>query len=338
MTCDNCNLTQVSHFVNPSKIYEDYPYMTSSSQFFVRDHVDLAQRIANEFRPGFALEIASNDGYMLDGLKKAGIQSIGIDPSKSSDIAIAKGHIVYKDFFTKKWAEENVKNRIDVIIANNVLAHVPELHDLMAGIKVALKLSGCAIIEIPDAQLIFDLGLFDTCYHEHFYYFTIPFLEHLCRQFSMHIAKVERIPHHGGSLRLFVRHGIRMETTDFKKAPDLTEKAQLIKKQFLEFIGDDKFAGFGAPAKGNTFLNFVGITKHQCEFVVDETPTKIGKLLPRSHIPILEIEELTRRKPKKILILPWNHKLEITAKLKKLITWPCEAFVAMPKLESVIKP
>jgi hypothetical protein len=361
--CDKCFLVQVDEFKSPKEIFNsNYPYFSSYSKTWLEHSKNYVKYVTKRFdlnNKSLIIEIASNDGYLLQYFKGMDIPCLGIEPAKNTaEIAIRKGIPTISDFFNKKLAiqlsDENKK--ADLIIGNNVIAHTPNINDFISGMKVLLKEDGLITLEFPHlVKLIMNVE-FDTIYHEHFSYLSLYTLKLILEHHGFEIFDVEEIATHGGSLRVFIKHKNnenKKTTENVKKLLDkelsiginnpefykgFEKKVHEIKDSFLNFIlkqksNNKKIIAFGAAAKGNTFLNYCNIKDDIIKFVVDETPWKQGKFLPQSHIPIVDMSVLKEYKPDITIILPWNFKEEISKKLSFVRGWGGKLVTYIPKLE-----
>jgi SAM-dependent methyltransferase len=333
--CESCLLMQLTANVAPEKLFGDYLYFSSFSSTMM-EH---ARRYAEMTCPRFALspaslvvEIASNDGYLLKYFKERGIPVLGIEPARTVAEAAKRDHGIptITRFFGRQLAEELKAQgkEADLIVANNVLAHVPDINDFIAGIALLLKRDGTATFEFPDVGNLLKEGQFDTIYHEHFSYLSLQTVERLLIRHGLCVFDAEKLPVHGGSLRVYACHtdvraiGARVRSlrdaalSDIAAYSALAGKAYAIKRNLLAFLIKAKNEGkrvcaYGAPAKGNTLLNFCGIRTDFIDFTVDVSRHKQGFYLPGSGIPILPPSALKKEKPDYVLILPWNLKEEI---------------------------
>lgn len=335
--CDGCSLVQIGETVDPEVLYcDDYPYYSSFSDALLRHSRENALQLINARRlstDSLVVEIASNDGYMLRNFREHGISVLGIDPAEGPAAAAMKqGVETMCVFFGSELAEQlaSENRKADVIIANNVLAHVADLNGLVQGIRILLKRDGCAVIEVPYLRDLIDHCEFDTIYHEHLCYFSVSALRALFARNGLHLNHVERLAIHGGSLRLFVGH-------DAKETPELesilrderrlgvdqlayfesfAERVQEIRaslRKLLRQLRDDgkRIAAYGAAAKGATLINYVGIGRSWIDFVVDRNTHKQGKFMPGQHIAISETDRLVEDMPDYVLMLAWNFASEI---------------------------
>ena len=342
--CDRCWLVQTEDHTSFEKIFtEDYAYFSSTSSSYVSHAKDFSGKMIKELnldKESYVIEIASNDGYLLKNFIEKKIPCLGIEPTKSTAAVAKKLDIpVMNEFFNeiigKQLAKE--KKQADLIIGNNVYAHVPDINDFTKGLKAALKINGTLSLEFPHLLNLIDHTQFDTIYHEHFSYLSLNTVDHIFSSVGLRILDVEEISTHGGSLRVFGCHqNDQRETT--KKVDEILKKeitkglqnlstymnfknrVNKIKDDLLLFLIEQKRQGnkiiaYGAAAKGNTFLNYAGVRKDLIDFVVDKSQYKQGKFLPASHIPIFSEDKINEIKPKYILILPWNIKDEVMKQL-----------------------
>ncbi|MBN1549598.1 methyltransferase domain-containing protein [Candidatus Babeliales bacterium] len=359
--CTNCLLVQVASFEDPDVIFSsDYAYYSSYSSSWLKHSEDYAKMIVKKFsldNKSFVVEVASNDGYLLQFFQAQHIPHLGIEPTKNTaDAALKKGIPTLREFFGKELANklQTTDKSADLIVANNVLAHVPDLNDFIAGMKILLKASGIITIEFPHLLNLIQHNQFDTIYHEHFSYFSLATAQKIFAHHNLTIFDVDQIPTHGGSLRIYVRHTddiCKKVTTNIDAILAEEEKAGLTKletyqqfqlkveqlrAEFLSFLSDIQkkkgtIAGYGAPAKGNTFLNYCQITPSMLPFTVDKNPAKQNKYLPGTHIPIFHPGEIKKQKPNYVLILPWNLQEEITKELAYIKSWGGRFIVTSPK-------
>ncbi|SVB58081.1 uncharacterized protein METZ01_LOCUS210935 [marine metagenome] len=364
-TCSKCFLVQIEEQVASNRIFtEEYVYFSSLSKFWLEHAKKFCEDIKNYLSldsKSFVIEIASNDGYLLRNFVEVGINCLGIEPTKSTaDTALSNGVPTLIEFFNLDLAKQLKQKNIsaDLIILNNVLAHVPEINDFVGALKVVLKKEGTITVEFPHLLELIKNNQFDTIYHEHFFYFSLKTLQKIFISHRLSIYNVEQLDTHGGSLRIYATHeGNSLDISSHKKSVEKIIKVEInhginkinfysqlgnnayrLKLNALKYLVDKKIlnksiVAFGAAAKGNTFLNYCGIKKDIIDFVVDETPYKIGKYLPQSKIPILPFEMLKKVKPDVIVILPWNHKEEILAKLEFTKSWNAEIVTFIPELK-----
>jgi SAM-dependent methyltransferase len=350
----------LGQFQAPDEIFSDYAYFSSYSESWIEHGRKYTEQVVNRFylnSQSSVVEIASNDGYLLQHFKAKNIPILGIEPAKNvAETALKKGIPTLVKFFGKATAEE-LERKADLIIGNNVLAHVPDLNDFVAGLKVLLKQTGVITLEFPHLLQLINQNQFDTIYHEHFSYFSLFSVEQVFNKQGLEVFDVEEIPTHGGSLRVYLQHQksaqpIASRVTDLKqkeKAAGLTEldyyvayskQVSLYKKRlslFLQKLKTEgkKVAGYGAPAKGNTLLNYCGITPDLLPFTVDRSPHKQGHYLPGTHIPIYAPSKIDEFKPDYLFILPWNLKDEIMSQMAHIKAWGGKFVIPIPDITIV---
>ena len=357
--CEKCFLVQIDEYKKSNDIFnQDYAYFSSYSTSWLKHAKDYVEMIVKKLelnKSSYVTEIASNDGYLLQYFQERNIPCIGIEPTRSTaNVAKQKGIEVIEDFFNTNLAKNLKKS--DLILGNNVIAHIPDINDFAKGLKIALKTSGVITMEFPHLLNLINENQFDTIYHEHFSYLSIYTLIQIFQKQNLKIFDVEKLPTHGGSLRIYASHvenntykisknieNILNEEREFglfniNTYTNFQEKANKVKYDLLEFLvkakkQNKKVVAYGAAAKGNTLLNYAGIKNDLIEFVVDKSPYKQEKFMPASHIPIVEEEKIIELKPDYILILPWNIKEEIIEQLDYVKHWDCKFVVAVPRLE-----
>jgi SAM-dependent methyltransferase len=359
--CDQCWLVQTADYAEADELFkDDYAYFSSTSQTWLDHAASYAQMIKPRLgldSQSFVIEIASNDGYLLKNFVNAGIACLGIEPTASTAAAAEKlGIPVLREFFGKKLAQQLVteNKQADLIIGNNVYAHVPDINDFTAGLKAVLKPGGTITLEFPHLMRLIEQSQFDTVYHEHFSYLS---LHTVCRIFAnagLRVWDVEELPTHGGSLRVYGCHfdDARTETNAVTAILKAEEKRQLrqlatylefqpraddIKNDLVTFLIDQKrkgktVAAYGAAAKGNTLLNYAGVKSDLLPFVCDAAYSKQGKFMPGSHIHILSPTVLVECPPDYLLILPWNISSEIKRQNNCLVEFGTNFVTAVPKL------
>ncbi len=360
MVCNGCWLAQTTETVPADAIFSHgYAYLSSFSSGWVEHARRYAQAMVARFGLGpqsKVVEIASNDGYLLQHFAAAGIPVLGIEPAGyAASLAQAKGVDTRVAFFGAPFAQVLLVegHGADLMAANNVLAHVPDIRDFVAGFRVLLKPSGVATFEFPHLARLLEEVQFDTIYHEHYSYLSLTFVRRLMVEAGLEVFDVERLPTHGGSLRVFVghpgAHEVRPSLADALSAEsallldqtqgyaDLAGKVASITNDFRAFVVQAKgqgkmIAAYGAAAKGNTFLNVAGIGTNDIAFVVDRNPEKQATLLPGSHIPVLSPEEIARRRPDYLVILPWNIAAEVIDQQAQIRDWGGQFVTAVPKL------
>ena len=361
--CNSCLLVQVDDSVPPDQIFSDYDYFSS----FSSDWLDHSRRYSEAMISRFGLnqgsrvvEIASNDGYLLQYFKARGIAVQGVDPARNvAAVAIAKEIPTEIAFFGVDTARRMLANDLsaDLIAANNVLAHVPDLRDFVGGFELLLKPEGVATFEFPHVLQLIDNVQFDTIYHEHFYYLSLVAVEKVLAAARLRAFDVEELATHGGSLRLFVckegasfketaalqslRHketARRLDSVD--EYTSFASRISATKTSFLEFLqrarqSGKKVAGYGAAAKGNTFLNFCGVGRADISRIYDLNPAKQGKLTPGSHVPIRSPADISVDRPDFLVILPWNISSEIMRSMAAIDEWGGRFVLAVPETRVV---
>ena len=364
-TCPKCYLVQIDCDIESSVIFnEEYVYFSSLSSFWLehaKKYCEDIKKYLSLDSKSFVIEIASNDGYLLKNFLEMDIECLGVEPSRNTaHVALSKGIPTLVEFFNLELANELRKKNVsaDLIILNNVIAHVPEINDFVPALKVLLDKEGTITIEFPHLLELIKNNQFDTIYHEHYYYFSLTSLDIILKKHNLSLYNVEQLDTHGGSLRVYATHaGNSLDINSNKKSfentinlennyginlisfySNLKNNAYMIKLNALNYLVAKKLqnksiVAFGAAAKGNTFLNYCGIKNDIIDFVVDETPFKIGKFLPQSKIPILSVEMLKKAKPDIIIILPWNHVDEILAKLEITNSWNAEIVTFIPEFK-----
>lgn len=361
--CEKCFLVQVDEYKNADEIFHDeYVYFSSFSTSWLKHCERYSEKMLTEFKlnkESLIIEIASNDGYLLQYFKNKNIPVLGIEPSGgTAEVAISKGINTITRFFGESLAKEleSENKKADLLIGNNVLAHVPDINDFVKGLKIILKEDGLITMEFPHLQKLIEQSQFDTVYHEHFSYLSFTTVNKIFESHGLSLFDVEEIPTHGGSLRIYAQHknysSVRAvkENVELLKEKErkagLTEieyyegfqnKVNKIKDELLEFLINQKrngrkVAAYGAAAKGNTLLNYCGIKSDHVNFVVDASPYKQNKFLPGSHIPVVKENELKKFKPDYVLILPWNIKEEIMEQLNYVKNWGGKFVTAIPEL------
>ena len=358
--CEKCWLLQTNDLVNYKEIFKsDYPYFSGYSNTWLNHLNKFVKQIKNNFPKnlkGNVYEIASNDGCLLNILKKNKIKAIGIEPTKSTFIYSKKnGHEVINSFFTNNFASKTNK-KSDFIIANNVLAHVPNLNDFVVGIKNFLNFDGVATFEIQYLINLIRYNQFDTIYHEHFSYFSITAATNIFKKNGLKIFDCVKIRTHGGSIRLYVAHSKNKKFMKSKRLnlyikkevewgvnkisfyKSFENKIKILKKRVNNLTDKEIkrkkiIAAYGAAAKANTFFNFMGIDKNIVKYIVDKNPHKIGMFLPGSKIPIKEKNHLNKLKPDFIFIMAWNIKNEIIKELKFTRKWGCKFITFIPNIK-----
>lgn len=361
--CEHCWLVQIDEYKKSDEIFsKDYAYFSSYSKSWVKHAEDYVEMICKRLSLGKSsrvMEIASNDGYLLQFFVAKGIPCFGVEPSAgTAKAAEIKGVESIIDFFGSNLATRIVKDRgkQDLIIGNNVLAHVPNINDFVGSLKTVLSDNGTITMEFPHLLRLIQYNQFDTIYHEHFSYLSLNTIKKIFLAHGLKIYDVEELPTHGGSLRIYASHvnddshGVTPAVESIKKKEkefglqesniydSFQEKVNGVKNSFLSYLLEQKRMGkkivaYGAAAKGNTLLNYCGIKGTDLiKFVVDASPHKQGKYLPGSHIPIVNKERINEEKPSIIIIFPWNIRNEIIAELESTREWGCDLVVVVPEL------
>jgi len=360
--CDQCFLVQLKDCSTPDQIFSDYAYFSSYSDIWLQHASAYADMILKRTKldaHSLVIEIASNDGYLLQYFMEKNIPVLGVEPAENvAKVALEKGVPTRVSFFGEQYAQALVREGIqaDLLIGNNVLAHVPNLNDFVRGLKVLLAPQGTITIEFPHLMRLMAENQFDTIYHEHFSYFSFLAVEQIFRHHGLILFDVEELPTHGGSLRIYVRHDVdnsRQVESRVKELQQQEEAAGLTclesylsfaqtvhrtKRQLLSFLIEAKeqgktIVGYGAPAKGNTLLNYCGIGPDFLEYTVDRSPHKQGQYLPGTHIPICEPEVISKTKPDFLLILPWNIKDEVMQQMDGIREWGGKFLVPIPQVK-----
>lgn len=358
--CPKCFLAQLEEYESPDTIFNDYAYFSSFSDSWLDHARRYTELMADKYgitNQKQVIEIASNDGYLLQYFKDDGTQVLGIEPAANvAQTAINKGIPTIIDFFgttlAHKLTSEGIK--ADLLLGNNVLAHVPDINDFVAGMKIILQDDGIITMEFPHLLKLMEQRQFDTIYHEHFSYLSFTTAETIFNAHDLAIFDVEELPTHGGSLRIYACHDSTRAITERVKMLSEKELAFGLRnletyRMFADKVKDLKFelletlltikkanktiVGYGAPAKGNTLLNYCGIRTDFLEFTVDRSPYKQGKYLPGTHIPVYAPEKIAEIKPDYVLILPWNLKGEIMEQLTYIHEWGGRFITAIPKVE-----
>lgn len=366
LVCESCWLVQLSDVVTPPHFYEDYAYFSSFSASWLAHAERYAQEMQERLGLGsdsFVLEIASNDGYLLRHFKNAGIKVLGVEPSDNV-AAYAKEHHGIEsivEFFGKSLGDALREKGIsaDLIACNNVLAHVPDIGDFVSGIAPVLAPDGTLTIEFPHLLQMLTQGQFDTVYHEHYFYLSLLSVERILGAHGLTVYGLEQLNTHGGSLRIFAKHNaseiddhalletlakVRRDEANFgldslAGYSEFAERPAQCKADLLSFLIDVRkrgktVCGYGAPAKGNTILNFSGIGPELLPFTTDLSPQKQGKFLPGVNIPVFHPDHIKATRPDYVLILPWNLREEIVQQLSYIRDWGGQFVVAIPTLET----
>jgi SAM-dependent methyltransferase len=357
--CEACFLVQLEQYVSAEHIFTEYAYFSSYSDSWLKHSSDYVDMISERLALGvqsLAVELASNDGYLLQYFVKKGIPVLGVEPAANvAKVAEQKGVPTLIKFFGRETARQMVAHgqAADLIIGNNVLAQVPDLNDFVGGIRILLKPGGVATLEFPHLGRLMTENQYDTIYHEHFSYFSMITVEKIFGFHGLVLFDVDEIPTHGGSIRIYIRQvedssksvapavaslrerelaaGIGRMETYATFAEQVMESKRALLELLIQLRREGKqVAGYGAPGKGNTLLNYCGIRTDFLEFTVDRNPYKQGRFLPGTHIPIHSPERITERRPDYILILPWNLTAEIVAQLAYVREWGAKFIVPIP--------
>ena len=358
--CEQCFLVQLPVYVGPTEIFSEYAYYSSYSDTWVdhaRRYATMAQQRFGLTADSLVVELASNDGYLLQHFVRSGIPVLGIEPAANvAAAAVQNGIRTLVRFFNAETARDLLRQgtRADLIIGNNVLAQVPDLNDFISGMKILLAPQGVITVEFPHLMRLIENNEFDTIYHEHFSYFSFLTTTRIFAAHGLQVFDVEELPTHGGSLRVYARH---VEDTSKPESPRVAaliaheesrgythvegyrsfdEKVKETKRRILDFLIAAKrqgksIAGYGAPGKGNTLLNYCGIRCDFLDYTVDRNPYKQGKFLPGTHIPVLPPERIRETRPDLVLILPWNLKDEIMDQLSYIREWGGKFVIPIPE-------
>lgn len=360
--CDSCFLVQLEEFESPDQIFSDYAYFSSYSESWLRHaeaYVNLMMKRFGYNSSSHVVEIASNDGYLLRYFHQKGVPVLGIEPAANvAETAKAIGVPTLVKFFGTNTAKELVKEgkQADLLLGNNVLAHVPALNDFVQGMKILLKPQGVITMEFPHLLRLMEENQFDTIYHEHFSYFSFLTVEKVFAKHGLVLFDVEELPTHGGSLRIYAKHKEDLSKTMSERVKNLRQREEAYgfgslsvylqfqkktlktKESLLKFLNEanrqgKSVVGYGAPAKGNTLLNYCGVNKNLITYTVDRSPHKQGRYLPGTHIPIKDPAAIAKTKPDYVLILPWNLKDEIMQQMNHIRSWGGQFVVPIPLAE-----
>src|SRR2546421_4540284 len=360
--CGECFLVQLQEFVEREHIFSDYAYFSSYSDSWLAHAKKYTGQMVERFGingQSFVVELASNDGYLLQYFVERQIPVLGIEPAANvAEVATKKGVPTLVKFFGRDTARELAAcgKQADLLLGNNVLAQVPDLNDFVGGMKILLKPGGVITMEFPHLQRLMEQNQFDTIYHEHFSYFSLVTTERIFAAHGLKLFDVEELPTHGGSLRIHACHADdsskavsdaidSLRVREQKYGLDCLERylafgenVKETKRKLLDFLirarrEGKKIVGYGAPGKGNTLLNYCGIRTDFLEFTVDRNPYKHGKFLPGTHIPIFPTEELRAARPDYVFILPWNLKDEIIGQLSFARDWGGKFIVPIPEVK-----
>jgi SAM-dependent methyltransferase len=360
--CERCFLAQLDEFVSPQEIFTEYAYFSSFADSWVEHARQYAEMMIERFQlngQSHVVEIASNDGYLLQHFVAKNIRSTGIEPAANvAKVAEQKGVPTIVEFFGEEFAHKLAADgqQADVIAANNVLAQVPDLNDFVSGFKVLLRAGGVITIEFPHLMRLMEENQFDTIYHEHFSYFSFLTAARIMSAHGLRIFDVDEISTHGGSLRVYCCHDEDESKPTTERAKELqkreeaagftsldhyrnfAEQVKETKRKILKFLITAKeegksVVGYGAPGKGNTLLNYCGIRSDFIDYTVDRNPYKQGKFLPGTRIPIFGPEKIAETKPDYLFILPWNFKDEIMKQCSYIKEWGGKFVVPIPEVQ-----
>lgn len=360
--CPKCFLVQLEQFESPEDIFSDYAYFSSYSDSWLKHAKEYVDMMIEKFQistKSKVIEIASNDGYLLQFFKEKNIPVIGVEPAKNVAIqAVKKGISTISKFFGRELANELKTANIgaDLLIANNVLAHVPDINDFVAGMKDILKPEGIITFEFPHLLKLMTENQFDTIYHEHFSYLSLIAVKKILNNHGIAIFDIEKLKTHGGSLRVYAKHieDITKEvSTNVDKIineeviagfenidtyKEFSKNVERTKRNILDFLIKCKnegkqIVGYGAPAKGNTLLNYCGVGKDFLDYTVDRSPHKQGLFLPGSHIPIFSPDKIIETKPDYVVILAWNIKEEVMQQMEMIKEWNGKFVTLIPQVE-----
>jgi len=358
--CERCFLVQLEEYVAPANIFSEYAYFSSYADSWVEHARKYSVLMRQRFgigRESLVIEIASNDGYLLQHFVAAGVPVLGIEPAANvAKVAQEKGIRTTVCFHGRSSADNIVASygQADLLLGNNVLAHVPDLNDFVAGMKRLLKPSGVITMEFPHLQRLMEQNQFDTIYHEHFSYFSFFTVEQVFAAHDLTVFDVDELPTHGGSIRIYARHTGDSSKPVSERAQQLrarelalgfnrlqtyqnfAEQVKSTKRKILSLLIDLKnrgksIVGYGAPGKGNTLLNYCGIRTDMLSYTVDRNPYKQGKYTPGTHIPIFSPDRLRDTRPDYVFILPWNLKDEISAQMSFVREWGGQFIVPIPE-------
>jgi len=364
-TCHNCYLVQVDEYKKSNAIFNNqYVYFSSYSTSWLKHAEEYTEKMTERFflnKNSQVIEVASNDGYLLQFFNRKNIPVLGIEPTaNTAEVAINKGIDTLIDFFGTRMAADLVQKNIkaDLLLGNNVLAHVPDILDFVKGLQIILKENGVVTMEFPHLMQLVENNQFDTIYHEHYSYFSFYTVKQIFESQGLELFDVEELATHGGSLRIYAkqaadktheisRHVQTLLDREISKGMDkmnyylnFPQQVMKVKMELLSFLIDQKrrgkrVAAYGAAAKGNTLLNYCGIKKDLIDYVVDANPHKQNKYLPASHIPVVQESHLKKDKPDYVIILPWNLKDEIVQQLSYINEWGGKFVVPIPHLQVI---
>ena len=360
--CDRCFLVQLESYVSPEHIFTEYAYFSSYADTWLQHAKSYTDLMVERFgfdEQSFVVEVASNDGYLLQYFVEKNIPCLGIEPAANvAKVAVEKNVPTLVEFFgvesAKKLAQQG--KQADLLLGNNVLAQVPDLNDFVAGMKILLKPQGVITVEFPHLMCLMAENQFDTIYHEHFSYFSFITAEKIFSAHGLTLFDVEELSTHGGSLRIYARHQedttkpisdraialrkreLEAGFTDTQCYANFAEQVKETKRKLLDFLITAKrdgktIVGYGAPGKGNTLLNYCGVRTDFLDYTVDRNPYKQGKFLPGTHIPIYHPDKIAETQPDYVLILPWNFKDEIMNQMSSIRDWGGRFVVPIPEVK-----
>jgi hypothetical protein len=358
--CSNCFLVQLQEYVSPEEIFTEYAYFSSYSESWLQHAKNYTESMIERFKldsKAQVIELASNDGYLLQYFVEKGIPVLGIEPAKNvAQVAIEKGIPTLTEFFgaelARKMSQEGKK--ADLLLGNNVLAQVPDINDFVAGMKIVLKPQGVITVEFPHLMRLIEGNQFDTIYHEHFSYFSFIAAERIFAGHGITLFDVEELKTHGGSIRVYGRHAEDVSKPLTGRAMELKErelragysrmetystfakKVEETKRRLLQILVEVKnegkrIVGYGAPGKGNTLLNYCGIRSDFLDYTVDRNPYKHGRFTPGTHIEIFPPDRIKQDRPDYLFILPWNLKEEIIRQMAFIREWGGKFIVPIPE-------
>ena len=362
LACDECRLVQLDQYVTAAEIFEEYAYFSSYSDSWVehaKDYVKFAMQRFDLGSESLVMEIACNDGYLLQHFVAEGVPVVGVEPAANvGEVARSKGIAVETCFFSRNTCGKLIRQhgQPDLLVGNNVLAHVPDLNDFVSALAMALKRGGTITMEFPHLLRLLESNQFDTIYHEHFSYFSLKAVSNIFAGHGLQVFDVQELATHGGSLRIFAQaldSGAQRVSANITDLIEREEAAGLLdgslfvafadrvagtKRRLLQFLISQKdagkhIAGYGAPGKGNTLLNYCGIRTDLVDYTVDRNPYKQGKYTPGTRIPILDPSTIAETQPDYLLILPWNLKEEIIAATAYIRDWGGQWIIPIPELE-----
>lgn len=359
--CEHCFLVQLEEYVSPAQIFTEYAYFSSYADTWLqhaKTYVDLMGERFQLNQESQVIEVASNDGYLLQYFVAQGIPTFGIEPAANvAQVALAKGVPTLVEFFGSECAHKLAAagKHADLLLGNNVLAQVPDLNDFIAGMQILLKPQGVITVEFPHLMRLMAENQFDTIYHEHFSYFSFITVEKLFAAHGLVLFDVEELTTHGGSLRIYARHQADAAKPISSRVEELrqreiaagfmqmacytafAEQVKATKRKLLAFLIQAKaegkqIVGYGAPGKGNTLLNYCGIRTDFLDYTVDRNPYKQGKFLPGTHIPIYHPDKIRETRPDYVFILPWNFQDEIMQQMAYIREWGAQFIVPIPSV------